>query len=177
MLNLFQSQIKLVVFTTGSFIKSKYNTPVYTIPYNEKYPGSGVLSLVDGIEGSLSYSDAKWQGFEEVDFEVIVNLTTIQESNNMSINFLQSTDFWIFAPEHVTISYSTDGREFTQIKKIANNTVTKDVDLSIKRYSVDMQNIKAQFIKIFAKNLGTCPKWHKGFGGKAWIFVDEITIK
>ena len=50
------------------------------------------------------------------------------------------------------------------------------ISLSIKKYSVDMQNIKAQFIKVFAKNLGACPKWHKGFGGKAWLFVDEVTI-
>ncbi len=131
---------------------------------------------MDGIEGSLNYSDGKWQGFEEVDFEVVVDLTSLQELNNISINFLQSTDFWIFAPEYVTISYSTDGREFTQIKKIANNTATKDANLSIKRYSVDMQNIKAQYIKIFAKNIGTCPTWHKGNGGKAWLFVDEVTI-
>jgi len=169
------NQISSIV-TTGSFIKSNYNAPVYTIPYNEKYPGSGELSLVDGIEGSLNYSDGKWQGFEEVDFEVVVDLTSLQELNNISINFLQSTDFWIFAPEYVKISYSTDGREFTQIKKIVNNTPIKDADLSIQNYSVDMQNIKAQYIKIFAKNIGTCPTWHKGNGGKAWLFVDEVTI-
>ncbi len=37
--------------------------------------------------------------------------------------------------------------------------------------------MKARFIKIAAKNIGVCPKWHPGSGNKAWIFIDEITIK
>jgi len=24
---------------------------------------------------------------------------------------------------------------------------------------------------------GTCPDWHKGAGGKAWIFADEIIVR
>ena len=28
-----------------------------------------------------------------------------------------------------------------------------------------------------AQNVKVCPKWHKGAGGKAWLFVDEIVIE
>ena len=28
-----------------------------------------------------------------------------------------------------------------------------------------------------AKNFGKLPEWHQGFGGDAFIFIDEITIK
>jgi len=25
--------------------------------------------------------------------------------------------------------------------------------------------------------VGVCPEWHKGAGGKAWLFVDEIFVE
>jgi hypothetical protein len=42
-----------------------------------------------------------------------------------------------------------------------------------------MNNYRARYIKIVAKNLGPVPSWHLGYpnNGKAWIFVDEIEIK
>jgi len=165
------------ITTPGLYIKSKYSAPVYKIPYNEKYPGSGELSLVDGITGSLSFNDGKWKGFEEVDFEAVLDFSTVQKVNNISINFLQSTDFWIFAPEYVSVSFSTDGKYFNSEKKIINKTLAEVVDLSINNFSVNLDNIETRYVKIHAKNIETCPAWHIGAGGKAWLFVDEIVIK
>ena len=33
-----------------------------------------------------------------------------------------------------------------------------------------------RYLRILAGNIGVCPSWHKGAGGKAWLFVDEIII-
>jgi hypothetical protein len=35
----------------------------------------------------------------------------------------------------------------------------------------------ARYVKIKAKNVGVCPAWHAGNGGKAWIFVDELGVE
>jgi len=40
-----------------------------------------------------------------------------------------------------------------------------------------MKQAKARYIKIKAANIGKCPDWHKGAGGKAWLFVDEAVIE
>ena len=42
-----------------------------------------------------------------------------------------------------------------------------------------MGGYSARYIKIVAKNLGDLPKWHLGspHQGKAWVFIDEITVK
>jgi hypothetical protein len=37
--------------------------------------------------------------------------------------------------------------------------------------------INAKYIKVKAYNFGKLPEWHQGFGGDAFIFIDEITIK
>ena len=36
---------------------------------------------------------------------------------------------------------------------------------------------KARFIRIAAENIGSCPEWHTGAAGKAWIFVSEIVVE
>ncbi len=37
------------------------------------------------------------------------------------------------------------------------------------------ENIR--YIKLSAENVRTCPDWHPGTGGKAWIFIDEVVIE
>jgi hypothetical protein len=44
------------------------------------------------------------------------------------------------------------------------------------KFKADLNNLAARFVKIHAANIGTCPDWHKGTGGKTWLFVDEIII-
>ena len=39
------------------------------------------------------------------------------------------------------------------------------------------KEIKARYVKVIAKKFGILPEWHQGAGGKAFIFIDEITIK
>jgi hypothetical protein len=36
---------------------------------------------------------------------------------------------------------------------------------------------EARFVRIKARNVGICPDWHPGAGGKAWLFVDEIVVE
>lgn len=36
--------------------------------------------------------------------------------------------------------------------------------------------IRTRFIRVKSKNIGICPPWHRGAGGKAWIFADEIIV-
>ena len=38
-------------------------------------------------------------------------------------------------------------------------------------------NAKARFVKIVAKPFAPIPAWHKGAGGKGWIFADEIIVE
>ena len=56
------------------------------------------------------------------------------------------------------------------------NAVTKADKSTIKTYESVLREKSARFIHIEAKNAGPIPAWHSGAGGKAWIFVDEVTI-
>jgi len=165
------------IVSTKTFIRSKMKAPVYLSEYSGKYPANGGLALVDGIQGSLNFNDGCWQGFEGNDMEVMVELPNGENTNMASVRFLQATDSWIFFPESVSFFTSIDGKNFTEIETIKNEESYKSKEESMQVFKVELENGNRNYVKIMAKNIGTCPDWHKGAGGKAWIFADEIIVE
>jgi predicted alpha-1,2-mannosidase len=155
----------------------KYRTIKIKNPYSTQYTGGGDNGLIDMIRGGENFADGSWQGYQGVNFEAIVDLGMLDEIHKVSAGFLQSAGSWIWMPEYVEFYYSGDGKTFTKIGKITNDIDRKEMQTVIKDFSIKTGNIKAKYIKVLAKNMGICPKWHPGAGGKAWLFVDEITVE
>ncbi|MCB0730778.1 MAG: chitobiase/beta-hexosaminidase C-terminal domain-containing protein [Ignavibacteriae bacterium] len=160
-------------------ITEEYNTteiprPDYIFPFSEKFHAGGSFALLDGKFGSTQYSDGNWQGFEGNNAEIIIQVDKSKSSNKIKMNFLEDLDRWIFFPSSVSLKYSNDGSNFTLLNTIEIDQPTKYRDANIKNISFDVSNIDFTNIKIEATNIGKCPTWHKGSGGKTWIFIDEI---
>ena len=47
----------------------------------------------------------------------------------------------------------------------------------MKDIQVNVSDVQARYVKVYLKNIGTCPEWHKGAGGQAWLFVDDVDIE
>jgi len=144
---------------------------------SHQYSAGGPFSLVDHESGSLQYNDGRWLGFEENDFEVVVDLEESRKISYLGVGFLQNQAVWIFLPSEVAFYVSEDGLDFMPAGE--TETIALVPDSSVKIRIVDVEPVvpEARFIKIVARNIRTCPPWHAGAGGKAWIFVDEIRIK
>jgi hypothetical protein len=143
---------------------------------NSKY-GKGESKIIsDGWLGSLDYNDGKWLGFEEVDFEAIIDLTEIRNVNKISASFLQNQSSWIFLPKSVNVKISKDDNSYIDIKSI-HNKIEPSFNIDAKIFEFGLNNLSSRFLKISAKNIKVCPDWHSGKGGKAWLFIDEIIIK
>ncbi len=151
--------------------------PVYRFKYSDKYNGGGIFALLNGQLGSENYNDGKWQGFEGVNLDVTINLGKVRNIHNVKLNFLQSIKSWIFFPSELSILTSVDDINYTLIDDIKIPVATKLEPDSIKSFSAIVSNNGVKFIKIRATNIGECPQWHLGAGGKTWIFVDEIIIE
>jgi len=162
------------IITEKKFIKSKFPAPQYTYSYHPKYPASGKMALVDGITGSLNYHDHCWQGFEGDDLEVILDLEVSNQVKDISVTFLNDQNSWIFQPESIEISSSLDGLTYSPVFKQENNIVQEELQIINYQTSV---NSAFRYLKVKAKNIGSCPEWHKGVGNKAWLFIDEIIIE
>jgi len=145
--------------------------------YHSAYTGGGEFGLVDGVRGNSNFHTDAWQGYEGVDLDAVIDLGQIKEVSKISASFLQNTRSWIFFPVSIEYYTSADGLNYNKVYSAENPAVEKNSGESIKNFEKQLEGIKARYIKLFAKNVGTCPPWHVGAGGKAWIFIDEITVE
>ncbi|MFZ4402404.1 MAG: discoidin domain-containing protein, partial [Bacteroidales bacterium] len=145
--------------------------------YSPKYSGGGDLALLDGRTGSAFLDAAYWQGYEGVDLDATIDLGKIKAISSVQARFLQSINSWVFLPQNVEFSISEDGIHFEKIAAFDNSAKLHQEDSFIEINTSKAESKKARYIRIFAKNIGICPDWHAGKGGKAWLFVDEIVIK
>jgi len=164
--------------TAGYFFKKPepYTSIKLASKASTKYPGSGASGLNDGIKADTDFTDSDWLGFEGNDLELIIDLGENRPLQMIASSFLQDQQKWIFLPEYVEYSISQDGDHFKKIKTIPEKN--RENNKINSRYFVHQpQNTFARYIRIFAKNVSICPPWHKGAGGNAWLFIDEVIIE
>ncbi|HBS88344.1 MAG: hypothetical protein A2W91_17495 [Bacteroidetes bacterium GWF2_38_335] len=146
--------------------------------YASQYSAGGDLALIDFIKGMNNYRTGAWQGYEGIDMEALVDLGSIQPFKEISVGFIQDPGAWIFFPQTVIIMISPDGSKFEPAKTFTYNLEKNNWTTEVKNFTVgNPYNKKTRFVKVVAKNMGPCPDWHPGSGGKSWIFCDEISIK
>ena len=97
--------------------------------------------------------------------------------NKISIGFFQASSSWIVFPEYVEFYISEDGINFKEANKIINESSIRNPDWVQKDFSTSLENVKARYVKIFAKNLAELPSFHPEAGGKPWLMIDEIIVE
>ncbi len=150
-------------------------------PYSKKYSGDNPNALTDGkisIE-NLSQVDnyEVFQGFQGTDLIATIDLQKETEITSISAGFLHNTDAWIFSPNWVEFSVSNDNSSFQTLGKVERIIPVKSGKEIRESYELKTRNIRARYVRVHAKNIAVCPNWHKGAGGKAWLFADEIIVK
>ena len=146
--------------------------------YNPQYHAGGPEGLLDGILGTENWRKGDWQGYQSQDFEAVVDLQEIKSITEISARFLQDQRSWIIMPTKVEYYISEDNVNFTYFGSVNNTLDPKIEENIILNFTAnETNNKKARYVKVIAKNFGKLPEWHQGFGGDAFIFIDEITIK
>jgi predicted alpha-1,2-mannosidase len=163
----------------STFFKKPNN---YTIDiksiYNPQYHAGGPEGLIDGIVGTENWRKGDWQGYQGQDFEAVIDLRTEKEIKEFHSRFLQDSRSWILMPTNVDYYVSNDNINFTLAGTILNDIDPKQTENIIKTFTFHPEkSLKARYVKVKAYNFGKLPEWHQGFGGDAFIFVDEITIQ
>jgi hypothetical protein len=145
---------------------------------NPQYHAGGDEGLLDGILGTENWRKGEWQGYQSQDFEAVVDLQEVKNINEISARFLQDQRSWILMPTQVEYYISDDNVNFTYFGSVTNTLDPKVEENTILNFTAnEAKSKKARYVKVIAKNFGKLPQWHQGFGGDAFIFIDEITIK
>ncbi|MEW6743287.1 MAG: HEAT repeat domain-containing protein [Planctomycetota bacterium] len=145
-------------------------------PYAERYSAGSKDALTDGNWGSMSHDDGRWQGFEGKDLIAVVDLGRSMAVQSIRASFLRELNSWIFLPVDVEFACSKDGVTYERVAWFELGAPTQAEDVIIHDCAAVLDRRLARFVRVTARSVGTCPPWHSGAGGAAWIFVDEIQV-
>ncbi len=165
---------KLSLMTKANLAKGKKVTCL-TAP-SETYPVGGAAALTDGLFGDLDYHN-NWLGFQGNDMQVEIDLQKVENINQLSMNFLQAVNSWVFQPVEVSVEVSMDGNQYRQVKSMKGNTDIRTYLVKAIPFNITFPEVQAQYIRVTATSLKQCPEWHRGFGNPSWIFIDELIVE
>ena len=144
--------------------------------WSEKYPVGGGKALTDGLLGLVDYH-YNWLGFENADLEAIIDLEAATLIQKISADFMQYPLAWVFLPIKVEYSISMDGKTYTSVGTVINQTPQDKGKVFLQTFKVQFKPVQARYIKIFTESIKLCPEWHRGARQPAWIFVDEVIVE
>lgn len=145
-------------------------------PYSSQYEAGGDIALIDLQRGNDNFRVGMWQGYSGVDVVATVDMEKPMEIHRLAGSFLQDQNSWIFMPTQVEFFVSNDGKSFKSVG-VVKNEVPVDADDAVIQELEVVKDVKARYVRMVAKSLGTCPEWHVGAGGAAWTFCDEFIIE
>ena len=167
-------------FKSVEFFQFVYADSVeFSYSYSSRYTGGGNLALVNGRVGVPEDYRSDWVGFQQTDMVATIRLTQPRSLSSITARFLQSQDVWIFLPTRVQFEVSSGNGEFHSVFELdmKAEAESQSGESKVKSVTGSFNADNVTHIRITARNIGTCPPWHRGAGGKAWIFSDEIIIE
>ncbi|MBK7256961.1 MAG: discoidin domain-containing protein [Ignavibacteriae bacterium] len=125
----------------------------------------------------MSFTNGTWIGFEGEDCEAVVDLGSRKTIQEISLGYLVNAASWIFEPTQIVFEVSADGKQFSCVDRWTKDPKSRDQETRVGRYTKPFQPVEARYVKVTARNPGTCPPNHPGKGSNAWIFLDEILVR
>ena len=148
-------------FTVHSSVHKIHNDMKVTLlsRYNPQYSAGGDSGLIDNVRGTVNWRTGGWQGYQDTDFTVIVDLLENKSISQIGAGFLQDARSWIWMPQYVEYSVSADGKKYVDIGRVDTTVDPKDYNVQTWDYAVDVEADHVRYVKIHAKNFGTIPEW------------------
>ena len=134
--------------------------------YGPQYAAAGDVALVDGLRGTWTYSDGRWQGFlGRAGVDVTIDMGEIVTIHSVAADFMQYCGPGVFMPCKVEIFGSVDGENYETLAVIDHEVVPADVP-SFMTFGWEGE-AEVRYIRYHAHR--------SNFSG--FLFVDEVVVK
>ncbi len=140
---------------------------------SSQYTAGGPEGLIDGRRGGVNWRTGGWQGYQDTDFQAVIDLRRSRPLKRVGAGFCQDARSWIWMPREVLFEASGDGEHFKEIARIANSVDERDMEVKVWDCEARVK-VNARYLRVSATNIGTIPQWHPGAGYPGFIFIDEI---
>ncbi|GAB3340060.1 family 20 glycosylhydrolase [Larkinella ripae] len=135
--------------------------------------------LVDGQVGTTVGYLQEMQGVVRIktaDLNAIVDLTTPQVIQSVTIGLVRATAGNILLPKAVEVAVSDDGQTFRAVKTVTLDPTERGKQAII-RPTLTFEPVVGRFVRIIARNVGKVPAGMPKAGQVAWVAADEITVE
>jgi hexosaminidase len=134
--------------------------------YAPQYGAAGDATLTDGLRGTWTYSDGRWQGFlGRAGVDATIDMGEPTEIHSITADFMQYCGPGVFMPCKVEIFGSLDGENFEELATIDHEVVPADVP-SFMSFGWEGE-ATVRYIRYHAHRSN-----YSGF-----LFIDEIIVK
>ncbi|MBC2607513.1 GH92 family glycosyl hydrolase [Pelagicoccus albus] len=147
------------------------NTPIHP-----QYTAGGPAGLVDGIIGTADFTTGRWQGYEDTDLEVVVDLGEIGDIESAEVGFLEDPDSYIRYPNDVEFAVSVDGENYEVVQTVSIPTSGPDVRESSTRRIQMTTPSEGRYLRVRATSPGDVQAWSSTEMIKSFLFCDEIQV-
>ena len=178
---------RAAVFVDGKSVTTPLSRPFFlhkavACPVNTRYPnssrydGSGAYTLVDGVKGSTNFNDGNWKGYYKDDLVATIDLGQPTSVRSVETHAIQDIGSWIFMPAGVVVEVSPDGEHFRRLGTATHAIPVTAAERILYDFRVKKRAENVRYVRVTARNLGTCPEGHAGAGQGAHLFVSEIVV-
>lgn len=174
--------IKAATFAAGKQMGQTLELPVVWNPATAKTIKSvgadNIGLLVNGVRGSLKYTDSEWCSWMKNDtVSFILDLKKPEAVNRLTLGSITNYGMAAHKPAKIEVLISADNKDY---HKVGEQTYTKNEIFREGTFREDIPfeiGEKARYIRIVAYGAGDCPFTHVRPGQEARIYFDEVIVE
>ena len=88
-----------------------------------------------------------------------VDLGQIERVSSIQLHALQDIKPWIWSPEQVVFSASSDGEQFDVIERVPSQLTDRDEEVNVETFTCN-KSIDARYVRVETVSRGLIPDWH-----------------
>lgn len=139
---------------------------------------NGIDLLVNGVRGSLKYTDSEWCSWMKSDtVSFTIDLKKPEMVNQLTLGAITNYGMAVHKPEEIEIWISANNKDY---RKVGGQTYTKNEIFREGTFREDIPfkiGEKVRYIRVVARGAGNCPITHVRPGQEARIYFDEAVIE
>ena len=174
--------IKAATFAAGKQMGQTLELPVVWNPATAKTIKSvgadNIGLLVNGVRGSLKYTDSEWCSWMKNDtVSFTLDLKKPEAVNRLTLGSITNYGMAAHKPAKIEVLISVDNKDY---HKVGEQTYTKNAIFREGTFREDIPfeiGEKARYIRIVAYGAGDCPFTHVRPGQEARIYFDEVIVE
>ncbi len=143
---------------------------------HQQYPGQGSVSLTDAKKGDPNnFRRGEWLGYKEKPFEALIDFgDSIPSLKFLTLSYLKNIGSYIMPPKQVKVWGGNDPKDMDLLVSHRPKQPTDYEKNLVVGLELDLPDTNFRYYRIEATPVFPLPKWHRGAGDKAWVFVDEL---